>query len=545
MPEEHVFGEVTDGWSHSLAQDVSGKGVAGYRLPNLDKLYHVPVFALRELLERKVPDRKFGHLRQAELVVEADATPAITEADVEDLYENYRYGRRLSFYIYLLPDGLAELNTEEFQAALDELAALDHPDLADEVIAGEDYEAETSPNQVILLDEERLDGIREIRFRYYVAHRFLNTEEQPDQVLQTRYGFLWLDVNQGYLIILSRDERVNRSLAWALSKCLRALPLPVRLPKELVDKHFPIEKVKRVSHYDPATDIRQSISGRGLWQKFEQEILAREQRYVRPSSLYDEEVADGVTSGLGVTASKGKVYLTKTLPTSLVRAWGQQRLPELVRDVKAWRTDRPDAFSRSIEAINRMRLTPAGKAAIIAIVEGLLQTDREGLMSVDLSQSALAIYSALKGKYFESYLRIQCGECDEIAELCPHCESPSPKFDGQQVVCDDCGATISDEESVALRCMNGHTTSAPLAEALNLVPNHFLQRRMERVFAEVGQPWAEQADYFYIEGSTLHRLKKETVDPTQLPLFLQQHITQFFGPVTGPVHTGSGDIING
>ena len=77
-------------------------------------------------------------------------------------------------------------------------------------------------------------------------------------MLQTRYGFLWIDLHIGYLAILSRDERVNHLLTRALASCLKAIPLPVRFAKELVDQHFSIERVKRVSHYDPGTGIRQS-----------------------------------------------------------------------------------------------------------------------------------------------------------------------------------------------------------------------------------------------------------------------------------------------
>jgi hypothetical protein len=349
---------------------------AGYRLANLDKLYHVPVFALRELLREHVPGKPLGELRQAELVAEADKVATIREADVDELYENYRYGRRLSFYLYLLPSSLDDPDLDELQRILDEIAATDRPGVDDEVAASEDYESDTSPNQVILLDSEQIDGIQEIRYRYYTVHRFLNAEERPDQVLQTRYGFLWLDLSVGYLTILSRDEKINNLLTRALSSCLQAIPLPVRLPKELVDKHFSIEKARRLSHYDPGTGVRQSLSGRGLWQAFDEEIRARERRFARPSSFYEEEVADGIISGLGVTASKGKIYLTKTLPTSIVREWAIQRLPDLVGDVKDLRTDRPQDFSRSIEVINRMRLSAPGKAAIIEIAEALLQSGR-------------------------------------------------------------------------------------------------------------------------------------------------------------------------
>jgi hypothetical protein len=438
------------------------------RLPNLQKLYHVPVFALRELLNNRDRGRKFGELRQSELVAEADKLVTITEADVDKLYENYRYGRSLAFYLYLLPSGLAEPALEALQAALDEQAGLNGPGVEDETAAAEDYESELSLDQVILLDEERLNGIREIRFRYCVAHRFLNAEERPDQVLQTRYGFMWLDLNTGYLAILSRDERINHLLTRALSHCLQALPLPVRFSKELVDKHFSIEKVRRVSHYDPGTGVRQSLSGQGLWKVFEQEILAREQRYARPSSLYEEEIADGVVTGLGITASKGKIYLTRTLPTSQVRTWGLQRLPDLVADVRDLRAQEPEQFSRSLETINRMRLPSLGKSILIRLTQALLAMQREGLTSIELPLPALAIYEGLEGKYFSPYLRTDCSRCDEMATLCPHCESHAVELEEGHVTCRECGAMLSDEDSVTLRCMNGHITNAPLTDAFSI-----------------------------------------------------------------------------
>ncbi|MFC2036760.1 CHAT domain-containing protein [Chloroflexota bacterium] len=543
MVERHVSEELTDEQVDLPPQDLSVDSTGGPRLSNREKLYHVPVFALRELLERRNPGRKLGHLRQADLVAEADRLPAITSADVEDLYETYRYGGRLSFYLYLLPENLPEPVMEEVQSALDNLALLDHLDLADQVVATEDYEGEASPSQILLLDEERLDGIREIRFRYYVPHRFLNSDEEPDQVLQTRYGFLWLDLMLGYLAILSRDERVLGLLTRALSNCLQAIPLPVRFPKELLDKHFSIEKVKSVSHYDPGTGVRQSISGRDLWKAYEQQILDRDQRYARPSSLYEEQVADGVISGLGVTSSKGKIYLTKTLPTSLVRAWGLQLLPDLVRDVKDLRQRQPDSFDRSLEAINRIRLPSKGRAAVVTIAEALLQTDRENLTSVTLPLTALAIYDALAGKYFDPYLRTLCVECEGLADLCPYCEGHTLELEEQGVTCKECGAIISDEESVLLRCMNGHLASAPRDEVWSIAPNHWLQKRMTRIFAEIGQAWSERTDYFHIEGNTLYRLRRGQVESKQLPQVVQTYVNNFWEPVEGPVHAGTGNIV--
>jgi hypothetical protein len=541
MSETQAFAKKSGPFFQAQAEHTVTADTEGHRLTNLDKLYHVPVFALRELLRDHVPGRTLGELRQAELVAEADRLATLHEADVDELYENYRYGRRLSFYLYLLPAGLDDPDLDELQRILDEIAATDRPGVDDEVAASEDYESDTSPNQVILMDSERIDGIQEIRYRYYTVHRFLNAEEQPDQVYQTRYGFLWLDLSVGYLTILSRDEKINNLLTRALSTCLQAIPLPVRLPKELVDKHFSIEKARRLSHYDPGTGVRQSLSGRGLWEAFDEEIRARERRFARPSSFYEEEVADGIVSGLGVTASKGKIYLTKTLPTSIVREWAIQRLPDLVCDVKDLRTDRPQDFSRSIEVINRMRLPAPGKAAIIEIAEALLQSEREELTTVQLSQPALAVYEALATKYFSPYVRAQCDQCEETAELCPHCESQDLDFGEQRVTCKACGAVVSDEETVALKCMNGHIARIPREEAFGIAPNHWLQKRIARIFAELGQVWLEADDYFHIEGTTLYRLRKGQVERNHLPGVVQNYINNFWGPVGAQVRLERGE----
>jgi len=524
--------------------EVEASASGQHRLPNLGKLYHVPVFSLREMLSDRVPERKFGNLVQDDLVAEADKQLSVTEQDVDGLYENYRYGHSLAFYLFLLPIDLDQPSMESFQSLLDDLAVSDitAPQNND---GADDYEGEMPPGQITLMDEERLNGIREIRFRYLVPHRFLNADEQPDRIFQTRYGFLWLDLKLGYLSILSRDERLNQMLTRALSGCMQAIPLPVRFSKELVDQHFSIEKVRRVSHYDPGTGMRQSISGQALWQSYKDEIVAREQRYVRPSSLYDEEVADGIISGLGITASKGKIYLTRTLPTSLVRLWGLRRLPDLVRDVRELRVEHPEEFTHSTDSINRMRVPAKGKAAIIGIAEGLLQAKRQELSSVELARSAHDIYDALAGKYFDAYVRADCSECTELAELCPHCEGRDFDFDKLGVVCDDCGAALTDADSVTLGCINGHTTTVAYDDAFSIAPNHWLQKRMARIFAEIGQTWREKTDYFYIEGKLLFRMQKGDGGEGDLPKVIQNYINHFWGYGASPLHAGVGDVVVG
>lgn len=544
MSEGLASGQGGSTLQRGLAPRANRGAVTGQRLTNLVKLYQVPVFALRALLERAAPGQDLGGVRQAELVKRADAMPEIHETDVDNLYESARYGQQLAFYLYLLPAGLEEPGMEELQSFLDEGVAQDRACRKGEGCACHDYECESCPRQVRLLDDERWDSFREIRFRYYVSHRFLNADEQADEVLQSRYGFLWLDLTQGYLVILARDEPMKSLVTGALEKCLRTSPVPVHFPKELIDKHFSIEKAKRLSYYDPGTGVRRCISGYGLWQRFEQEIAARERQFTRPSSVYDEEVAQGIVSGLEVLATKGKMILTRTLPTSVVRTWARQRLPDLMRDVRELQAYQPQALGQPMETVRRLRLPSASRATINLLVQALLQVDKEDVTSVSLPYSGLDIYESLAGRYFQPYLRSECSRCSESAELCPECESQDLVIEGKTVHCGACGATISDNGSATLHCMRGHATTVPLAQAWDIAPNHWLQKRMARIFADLGKVWDETSDYFHIEGKTLYRLRKGKFDPAQLPPVVQNYISNFWDPVSGQVHTGSGQILN-
>ena len=500
------------------------------RLANVQKLYYVPVQALREFLKNRAPNLRLEGLSQNELMAAADSVSSISETDIEKLYDDYRYGQNVAFYLYLLPFDLIEPSLDQLQDVLKTIQVSNPLDLFEEMAAGEEDLDEAPPQQITLLDEEKLNGIREIRFRYYVTHRFLNAQEQPAEVQQSRYGFVWLDPHLGYMVILSRDERVNYILTRALAECLQAIPVPARFAKELIDEHFSIEKAMRVSHYDPGTGVRQSISGHRMWETFEEEILSREHRYLRPSSLYEEEVADGVISGLGVSGGKGKIYFTKTLPMSMVRTWAVRRLPDLVQDVKALRASEPETFSRSTGAINQMRVSVAGKAAMIDIAEALLQAQRDERTSVPLPRPAHELYAALEGKYFAPYLRLQCSRCPEMAELCPYCESREIEVRESRAVCKNCGTVVSDGKVAVLRCMDGHRTSATWEDAYCIAPNHWLQKRIKRIFDEIGQAWDEQVDYFHIEGRTLHWLRKGEILEERLPPVIQNYIHNFWDP---------------
>ena len=82
---------------------------------NIDKLRLVPAFAVRQLLQQKDSDRggRYENMSQDRMVKEAENVPSITASDIETLYENYRYGGKVSFFIYLIPENAEVVSADQ------------------------------------------------------------------------------------------------------------------------------------------------------------------------------------------------------------------------------------------------------------------------------------------------------------------------------------------------------------------------------------------------------------------------------------------------
>src|SRR5712691_193494 len=93
-----------------------------------------------------------GHVR---LIRQVQETPAVSQQEIDYLYEQYRYGSRPTFYIYLLPETSSNFDPAGFQDALD-LTSENEGDPADEDDRDEPFELRAG-------ETDRFDTVDEIR----------------------------------------------------------------------------------------------------------------------------------------------------------------------------------------------------------------------------------------------------------------------------------------------------------------------------------------------------------------------------------------------
>jgi len=469
------------------------------RLPNLDKLHHVPVFAVRELLRTVLgEDAAISGRTGDELIGIADQTPDVTEQMVDDLFEDFRYGGKASFYIYKLhniPQDVRVPDEPTWNATLQSIQASDEQDL-----------------NVAVCDIEVLEkGIVEIRYRYHTIHEYIEPEnETPANVTELNFGFLWFNLGHHYMVIMSKAEKINSVLAQAVQTLCRCLTSPVRFPKGFVNTQFALEDIRRASWYDGQSGIRRSIAGDNLLDNAGQELRTQEQQSERTASLYREHVTPDLESSLGIHLRKGKLYLTRIIRASDLRHWMYSRLHPIILGLDSLSPAQAVQVSRI--PLPHLSLSAKGEDFFREIVGGILTKQHREDAAVMLRTSTSEMLSSMRRYFIDPAPMFFCATCESISPICcPRCGSDDIRVYSSHLKCRDCGQELSGHRAT-IQCEVGHQSQLERPEAqIALYPKSNLQKAIaDFINSETKARFNPDQEFFWIDSTELHYVRNTT-----------------------------------
>lgn len=485
------------------------------RLSNLNSLYLVPVLAVRKLLAQKLGEdearlAELNRLARDQLVLAVDREYSISEDDVTHLYNSFRYGRRLALQLYLLPhdftySGTWDTIVDAIVAQTGVAAVLDETANGGEEDA-DDYDCDVVKGRVIYCDSDPFDDVLEIRFRYLVVHRYLDQQEDAAEVLETRYGYVWLNAVQRYVAVLAKDGSIAAAMLDIIAQRLKVKPQSVQFPRDLIDRHFELQNAKRFTHLDANTGVRQSISGdREALAGYLGEINARDIRYQRPGVLYEEVLDETMRSGLGISTKRGRIYFTRTLSTQQIRHWVGTRLSDFVADLRASLDERPEKVYQASALVRRLRnVDDNGKMLFDSLFDAVAWAKRESLQTVYPAASASAFYTALGDAWLTPRYTCSCPECDDACGLCPGCYSSKIKQVGEDLVCSKCDQKLSAHGRATLCCTNHHVHQFDLAGSVGYLPTPKLHSILARALQSIQLSWNMERETIYLDAGGLH-----------------------------------------
>lgn len=484
----------------------------------------IPGFALREILESRLgadDDKqraRSARMTHEELVKQIESTSSISEEEIRQVFEDYRYGQRVSLQLYLFdPQQPLRLSATDLRNSMRKVLGLAENAEAENVDAEiEEYESEELLSKIDVRDEDEFDGTIEIGYKYLVRHNFLDENEEQSFVYQTRFGFLWLNYDQGHLAILARDDRITNLVGQALSQVLKFWPTKIKFPKEILDEHFPLESARRVTHLDPDTHVRHTVSGKveGL-RKYRAEIKRRDKASLRPGALYDQELEPGYISGVGVTSSKGQIFLTRNVSATRLRRWAMDHLSSLVADLRDHLSNKPDQVALPSPAVRRLHLSTQARIQVDQIISYLIRLKKEHRSSVNLQSDSLGLFREL-GARVTPFILVECDKCGEIGDRCPECQHSAFAIRNSQIVCGNCGCDLVSHDQLRLRCLNGHRIQTPLSDALGVKFSDNLFTAIISALRDAKLDWDEDHECFYVQGNTLHYVIASSNRPIEI-----------------------------
>ncbi|HSJ52995.1 MAG TPA: hypothetical protein VLC52_04540, partial [Anaerolineae bacterium] len=514
---------------------------AGERLRYLQQ---IPVFALRQVVNDHFPGdegearlvarfrsalaRKPRRPRQAvmrlprhELARLIAACPEIDDAVIAACFEEYRYGSHPSFYIYLFgPGRLAPGWLDGFDGRLAQALVDDNARFAGDVSQG------LPPLRDLLLNDfgplAGAPGLYEGTYRFLSRLDYIDAQENAVSTYETLYGFFWISVADGYVLVHARKPEVLKSLRLAIEEAAGVLLTPLVISKQFKNSLAFLDPLQfrsgKLYEPNPASDrFRWLTIADG--KAYEKGYAGFEAAYPElRSTSYRISVA-GKDTTVRLTCAQGALTLSGRLQASQFRTWAMDSLGEVIRVLRAMQAE-PAAYVQTIGLRNARVLVATYPGAlqrdlVLELLSQVLTVKQAGGDTGPLGRPALELALALRGD-LAAQITCTCAgpECGEESPLaCPTCGETfftlSERDGSVQLACQKSAQhwRASLPAGVALDCGHEATLNAEdLRDGLELLPGARLLGVMAGLVRDHlgGYQFDPLKEGFYIRGSTLH-----------------------------------------
>jgi hypothetical protein len=270
-------------------------------------------------------------------------------------------------------------------------------------------------------------------YSFQVRLDYIDEEENPTSVYETKYGFFWINLEKKYVIIHSSENKILRAIKNAIEKATDTHLSALNIPKTLKN-HLPFlqkESLKSGKLHDPG---KRSENFRYLSfvdeSPYEKGYENLEEKYPEVTDArYRTIIDDEKETSLKIKCNKAAISLAGKIKASQFRAWCIERLDELIRVIDAFKNDIPE-YIQTRDLINTPELKKFSvkqREIVVLLVSKLLEIKhtKNSFESMSLEISSLELASKI-GNLFHVQYEFEWPECShEEGYLirCPTCNS--------------------------------------------------------------------------------------------------------------------------
>ena len=395
----------------------------------------------------------------------------ITYGIVSQYYDQYRYGLRPGFTVYLLIGPQIDIDAEavfsQLKALLEDLPEID----------------ETPIKRIRCKSFTQLaDSIAEFSLSYLKKHSYLDENEKPQYIYEYEEFFLWLNIPNQYLAIRNVPDKVSDTVIKLLQEILHLGVTYIKLTKPIIDSAFGTEQRKGTYlKLNAANNEPEKVTFSDPKLQEKEQVLSSVSTYSMTSALLTQTMEDNSINTLGINCDKGKIYLTKNVPASTFREWSVsaiQRIIPLVTDYQHM-SDFQSFKARNLINHSNWSCTRTQALILEKIAYGIFESIKTNHSIAYMNTDVKEIWSSLP-KYWLPRYTGDCPVCGEKSLLyCPTCGKATHLMINKKGLMK---CTYCDDTLYCCNCDQGHTISIQNTyETLTLLPNAFCLEEMHKI----------------------------------------------------------------
>jgi hypothetical protein len=328
----------------------------------------------------------------------------ITNDDIDEAYEQYRYGLKPGFTLF----NLQKAKNISAKTAYNVVSAY---------LAERQYAEGVSIKEINVKSQNLINdsSVVEFSFYYHIKHSYLSEDEEPSFVYEYKECFAWLAKDDGFLVIQNSPDRVINTIKNAFISAYSANITHIKLTKKLIKEIFGDENIKKGTFINPdASDMQaEKVTFADSRYSEKEAIQQAVSGYDMTGTYLHQTVGEDQSNTLGINCNKGKLYLTSNVSATIFREWSIEKIKGIITYLK----DKSNYEDFGIFEARNLMDSPvwadyntAQKKVIETILYALYVAHHNGQDSADIPRSSLELKNLLKSHMY-----------DKISAFCDIC----------------------------------------------------------------------------------------------------------------------------
>ena len=397
-------------------------------------------------------------LNRSQLIKIIDKSNIISSNDIDETYEQYRYGLKPGFTIFtFLNSGLSEINSDEINKKIENK------------LTGLHYFEDSKFKSLTLKNiMEIRDNTFEFSFTYLSKYTYINDSDEPDYIYELKDCFVWVNLKNNFLAIKNCPNDIQNKLLNLFSNILNVSLYNIKITKKLINEVFN-GKIKKGTFIKPdATDEEVTkiiIADDELTKKkiYQDGVSS----YDMSNTFLDEQLDDSTKSTLGINCKSGKIYLTKNVNATQFRNWSINSINRIINYLNDINNCKEKDIFQSRNILSNTNYSSDEKSIIENICYNIFLYINTGETSFLMQKDVIVIKTKLKSKFYTTLFGF-CDICKEETQLfCPKCNRSNLKLIKDSICCMEC-----EENITTFLCDEGHNIYGKnLVDIIRLLPN--------------------------------------------------------------------------